>query len=129
MATRAIHPPSRRDDRAPARFAAAVDLMAWLRARECEVCFTAPTRLALHGPEDVLQPDVLRECRRHRTVLIALVAPREPVPPPSGRCYICRMERWRERPTGGWVCGVCHPAPEVRLPTPATGYGDVAAGG
>ena len=31
-------------------------------------------------------------------------------PRPIGRCYACRTVSWRERPSGGWVCGVCHPS-------------------
>jgi hypothetical protein len=26
-------------------------------------------------------------------------------------CYACRRNAWRQRPDGGWVCGVCHPDP------------------
>jgi putative DNA primase/helicase len=26
-------------------------------------------------------------------------------------CYACRRTAWRQRPDGGWVCGVCHPEP------------------
>jgi hypothetical protein len=26
-------------------------------------------------------------------------------------CYACRRTAWRQRPDGGWVCGVCHPDP------------------
>ncbi len=28
---------------------------------------------------------------------------------PIRRCYACRTVNWRERLSGGWVCGVCHP--------------------
>ena len=27
------------------------------------------------------------------------------------RCYSCRGTRWWQRPSGGWVCGGCHPQP------------------
>jgi hypothetical protein len=29
---------------------------------------------------------------------------------PARRCNMCGYDDWRERPTGGWYCGVCFPA-------------------
>ena len=34
---------------------------------------------------------------------------RDPDPRPARRCYCCGTLAWRERATGGWVCGACHP--------------------
>lgn len=31
---------------------------------------------------------------------------------PSMPCPACKCDEWWERPTGGWVCGRCHPDPE-----------------
>lgn len=32
---------------------------------------------------------------------------------PDHPCFACGSTNWRQRPDGGWVCGVCHPRPEV----------------
>ena len=34
------------------------------------------------------------------------------------RCYACWTTKWRERPTGGWVCDTCHGAPPQLARTP-----------
>src|SRR4051794_10758952 len=97
------------DERRMARFQNARDLLDWLRAQQCRAQFTEPTRLIITGPENILTEALLRECRRHRTGLILLLAKRRPFGLPSGACTICASNRWWERPTGGWVCGICHP--------------------
>lgn len=106
--TCASRPP---DERRMARFQSAHDLLDWLRAQQCHVGFIEPTRLIITGPEDILIEALLRECRRHRTGLILLLAKRRPLGLPSVACTICASKRWWERPTGGWVCGICHPPP------------------
>jgi hypothetical protein len=37
---------------------------------------------------------------------------------PSQHCPVCKLVMWWQRPPsngGGWVCGVCHPDPELLL--------------
>ncbi len=76
-------------------------------------------RLILDAPRGVLTADdraeiVARKGAIERLVRAALVPDeppaRRPTPPrPIRRCYMCGTLTWRERATGGWVCGVCHP--------------------
>src|SRR5258708_7162347 len=32
---------------------------------------------------------------------------------PDQACAVCRLKMWWQRPDGGWVCGICHPDPEL----------------
>ena len=75
-------------------------------------------RLILDAPRGVLTPDLRAEIaarkgdveRLVRAALVPCEPPPRPAPPcPTRRCYMCNTLAWRERPTGGWVCGVCHP--------------------
>jgi hypothetical protein len=34
---------------------------------------------------------------------------------PEGECAVCKLRMWWQRQDGGWVCGVCHPDPQVLL--------------
>jgi hypothetical protein len=35
---------------------------------------------------------------------------------PPNACGVCGANQWWERPSGGWVCGVCHPGVQRRAP-------------
>ncbi len=77
-------------------------------------------RLVLDAPRGVLTTDdrdeiVARKGEIERLVRAACEpapsstpTPREE-PRPAARCYMCATLTWRQRPDGGWVCGVCHP--------------------
>ena len=75
-------------------------------------------RLILDAPRGVLTADdraeiVARKGEIERLVRAACEPgepPPRPAPPrPTRRCYMCNTLTWRQRPDGGWVCGVCHP--------------------
>ncbi len=75
-------------------------------------------RLIVDAPAGVLTPEVraaliARKAAVERLVRAALVpcaTPPRPAPArPTKRCYMCNTRMWRERPTGGWICDVCHP--------------------
>lgn len=75
-------------------------------------------RLILDAPAGVLTPDLRAEitgrkeavARLVRAALVPCAPPPRPAPPrPARRCYMCATLTWRERPAGGWACGVCHP--------------------
>jgi hypothetical protein len=83
-------------------------------------------RLRLDAPQGVLTPAIRAAVTAQQMALVALVAlVQPPSPPPAptparepGRptrpCYICRTNRWWQRPDGGWVCAACHPCPTRR---------------
>lgn len=92
-------------------------------------------RLVLDAPAGVLTPALRADITARKVVVEQLVrrvqgldgpTPR-PAPRPTQRCYACRFARWRECPTGGWACGVCHPAPEIQ--TGATSHEGQCIGG
>ena len=77
-------------------------------------------RLILAAPCGVLTADDRDEIVARKGEIEHLVrALREPAPlpipaprkepRPTRRCYMCNTLTWRQRPAGGWVCGVCHP--------------------
>lgn len=81
--------------------------------------------LTLDAPAGVLTPEVRTAVVAQKSAIERLVRaacePRaeynSPVVRPSRparRCYTCRMNTWWERPTGGWVCAVCHPPSPAR---------------
>lgn len=45
-----------------------------------------------------------------RLLLMGDMPPASAVCKPLTPCWSCRSRSWWQRPDGGWVCGVCHPA-------------------
>ncbi len=79
-------------------------------------------RLTIDAPSGVLTPEVRAAVIARKTAIERLVraacgpptvhsSPVARRPRPARRCYTCRMKGWWERPTGGWICAVCHPPP------------------
>ncbi len=81
-------------------------------------------RLILDAPAGALTPELRAAIIEHKAAIEhlvrAAVLPSDPPPKrvreprPPRPCYSCGARAWWERPTGGWVCGVCHPRPSVR---------------
>ena len=81
-------------------------------------------RLRLDAPRGVLTPELRSAVTAQRAALVALLSVVQPPTPtlaptpvrgsgrPARPCYICRTDRWWQRPDGGWVCAACHPPPK-----------------
>jgi len=80
-------------------------------------------RLRLDAPRGVLTPEMRAAVTAQQAALVALLAVVQPPTPtrvpapvrvvgrPTRPCYICRTNRWWQRPDGAWVCAACHPSP------------------
>ena len=78
-------------------------------------------RLAI-SPASRLTADLREAIRAHRDELVAAVlagaagGERDDPAGPGRPCAVCGSVRYWRRPTGGWVCATCHPAPSDDLP-------------
>lgn len=67
------------------------------------------------GPRALLTDDLVATLRQHKAELVALLS-RPQDSTPDRPCPACGGLRYWLRPSGGWVCSQCHPAPVEDVP-------------
>lgn len=67
------------------------------------------------GPRAMLTDDLIRTLRQHKAEIVRLLSGSTD-PAPTRPCPACGGLRYWLRPSGGWVCSHCHPAPIDDVP-------------